>query len=143
MDMELVVGLLLQVLGCCFSSVGLAFMKLSSERDGGKLMILRWRWWLGFLCLGVFATIVEGVVLTLVPLTIVAPFAGLTIFISMLIAATGCISARTPVGEEEARGGMLTVVGGALATWRNCRLCASDNSRLPRSWACRLLRSQR
>ena len=76
-------------------------MKLSSERDAHLLMILRWRWWLGFLFLAVLATAVEGVVLTLVPLTIVAPFAGLTILLSMLIAATGCISAQVPLAKAD------------------------------------------
>ena len=95
--MQLVRGLTLQVVGCLFSAIGLAFMKLSSEIDGARPMILRWRWWLGFMFLAVLATAIEGVVLTLVPLTIVAPFAGLTILFSMLLANAGCISARVPL----------------------------------------------
>ena len=107
-------GLLLQVVGCTFAATGLAFMKLSTEKDGDMPMILRWRWWIGFLFLAILATVVEGFVLTLVPLTIVAPFAGLTILLSMLIAASGCISARVPLGVESYSGGVLTVVGVGL-----------------------------
>ena len=115
--MQLVRGLSLQVVGCLFAATGLAFMKLSSERDGHMPMILRWRWWLGFLFLAILATAVEGVVLTLVPLTIVAPFAGLTILLSMLLAATGCISAQVPLRAADGCGGVLTVAGVGLVSF--------------------------
>lgn len=115
--MQLGLGLGLQLVGCAFAATGLAFMKLSSERDGDWPMCLRWRWWLGFLFLAILATVVEGVVLTLVPLTIVAPFAGVVILISMLIAATGCISARVPLSACDGCGGVLTVIGIGLCSW--------------------------
>ena len=113
-DVHLLLGLALQVVGCACSAVGLAFMKLSSERDGDVPMWRRPLWYVGFLFLAVIATALEGVVLSLVPLTIVAPFAGLTILMSMLVAASGCISARVPLGAADAGGGVLTVVGVGL-----------------------------
>lgn len=115
--MQLALGLSLQVISCTCCAIGLAFMKLSSELDGDRVMCLRWRWWLGFAFLAVLATTVEGYVLTLVPLTIVAPFAGLTILLSMLIAATGCISARVALTTADGWGGALTIVGVGLVSF--------------------------
>lgn len=114
--MQLALGLSLQLIGCSFAAMGLALMKLSSERDGALFMLLRWRWWLGFLFLAVLATIVEGTVLTLVPLAIVAPFAGVTILFNMFIASTGCISAKVPLSKSNLMGGIVTVAGVGLVS---------------------------
>ena len=126
--MQLALGLSLQVVGCLFAALGLAFMKASSESDGDRMMLLRVKWWVGFLFLAILATALEGLVLTLVPLTIVAPFAGLTILLNMLIAATGLVSARVPLNAKDASGGALTIVGVGLASFYGPNDAASEAS---------------
>lgn len=103
-------GLSLQTLSCLSAATGLAFMKLSSL-SSSRLLVLRWRWWVGFLFLGVFATTLEAVVFSLVPLTTVAPFAGLTIVFSLMLATSGLITSREQLQPTEVGGAALVVVG--------------------------------
>ena len=86
LNFETVEGIVVQVMSCLCAAIGLSFMKLSSLRDGDSLPIQRPLWWLGFLFLSVVATALDVVVLGILPLSMVAPFAGLTIVFSIIIA---------------------------------------------------------
>lgn len=63
-------------------------MKSASD-DGHGLCSARWL--LGFSLLGIVATTVDVIVLGMVPLSVVAPFAGLTIVFSVLLASSGLV----------------------------------------------------
>ena len=79
------------------TSAGLLLMK--SAGDESDIPIYRNRKWLaGFFLLGIVATIVEVSVLAVLPLSLVAPFAGLTIVFSLILASTGLL--YTP-GEQK------------------------------------------
>ena len=72
---------------------------MKSAGDEIDIPIYRNRKWLaGFFLLGIVATIVEVSVLAVLPLSLVAPFAGLTIVFSLILASTGLL--YTP-GEQE------------------------------------------
>ena len=63
--------------GCLASALGLLLMKSSAEFHAHLPAWRSWRWLLGFLFLGVVATAVDVTVLGVLPLSVVAPFAGL------------------------------------------------------------------
>ena len=90
--MQLLLGLPIIVLGCLSSALGFALMKRSGELEVGEPFFLQWRWLLGFTCLAFLQTTCDAVSLSLLPLAVVAPFAGLTIVFSLAIAASGVLS---------------------------------------------------
>lgn len=60
-------------------------MKASSDLQPDIPPWRSWRWLLGFFLLGVCATAIDVVVLGMLPLSVVAPFAGLTIVMSLVL----------------------------------------------------------
>ena len=55
------------------------------------------RWLIGFCFLGILTTVVDVYVLGILPLSLVAPFAGLTIVFTLLIASSGARARRPSV----------------------------------------------
>ena len=88
----LVLGVPLIVLGCLSSALGFALMKRSGEVESHLPPWLAWRWLLGFVCLAFLQTFCDAASLSMLPLSVVAPFAGLTIVFSLVIAASGVLS---------------------------------------------------
>ena len=81
-------AVLLLPLGCLSSATGLLLMKSSAEYEAGMPIYFAWRWLLGFACMSIICSAVDVTVLSQLPLSMVAPFAGLTIVFSLLIAST-------------------------------------------------------
>ena len=75
--MQFTLGLIFVVGGCLSSACGFLLMKRSGQVESELPLWLRWRWMLGFLCLGVLQTVCDAASLSLLPLSVVAPFAGL------------------------------------------------------------------
>ena len=71
-------GIGLIVFGCMSSSIGLLLMKRSTDVEDTLPLYKRWRWLLGFLFLVVNATIIDLIAYGITPLSLIAPFAGLT-----------------------------------------------------------------
>ena len=94
---EYAVGIFLVCLGCAFASTGLLLMKESTVHEGERPFFLRWRWLIGFCFLGILTTVVDVYVLGILPLSLVAPFAGLTIVFTLLIASSGARAHRPSV----------------------------------------------
>lgn len=91
MPLDRVSGMCLIPVGCLCSAAGLLLMKAAADRPD----LPPWKnpkWILGFLLLGVMATAVEIVVLGVLPLSVIAPFAGLTIVFSLLLASSSLIT---------------------------------------------------
>ncbi|EOD28814.1 hypothetical protein EMIHUDRAFT_234474 [Emiliania huxleyi CCMP1516] len=85
-------GMLLLPVGCFCSASGLLLMKAAGD---SRPDLPPWRnpkWIAGFVLLGILATVVEVAVLGVLPLSVVAPFAGLTIAFSLLLAASGLLT---------------------------------------------------
>uniref|UniRef100_A0A7S4BWH0 Magnesium transporter n=1 Tax=Chrysotila carterae TaxID=13221 RepID=A0A7S4BWH0_CHRCT len=74
-------------LGCLSSASGLLLMRSAKDAEGP--MYCSPRWLLGFFLLGILATMFDVIVLALLPLSVLAPFAGLTIVFSLGLARTG------------------------------------------------------
>ena len=94
---EYAVGIFLVCLGCACASTGLLLMKESTVHEGERPFFLRWRWLIGFCFLGILTTVVDVYVLGILPLSLVAPFAGLTIVFTLLIASSGARARRPSV----------------------------------------------
>ena len=85
-------GMLLIPVGCLCSATGLLLMKGAADDRPDLPPWRNPRWLFGFALLGVLATAVEVLVLGVLPLSVVAPFAGLTIVFSLLIASSGLLA---------------------------------------------------
>ena len=92
MPLSYYAGIALIPIGCASSAVGLLLMKASQDLRPDLPPWRSWRWLLGFMLLGVVATSVDVIVLGILPLSVYAPFAGLTIVISLLVSASGLIT---------------------------------------------------
>ena len=109
-------ALLLVPLGCCCSAAGLLLMKSSTEYHPSLPPWRSWRWLCGFFCLGILATTVEVIALGTLPLSVVAPFAGLTIVFSLLLAATGSVTRPERLRRADAVSVALVLAGVTGAT---------------------------
>ena len=85
-------AMLLIPVGCACSAAGLLLMKSAGDDRPDLPPWKSPKWMIGFLLLGVFATAVEVAVLGVLPLSVVAPFAGLTIVFSLLLASSGLLT---------------------------------------------------
>ena len=98
---EWMTGVGLVVLGCACAATGLTLMKSSTIHEGEKPFCFRWRWLVGFSFLGILTTVIDVYVLGILPLSVVAPFAGLTIVFALLITGTGCLADAEPVSWND------------------------------------------
>jgi hypothetical protein len=106
------IGVPLVVLGCASSALGFALMKRSGEVEVGVPPCLAWRWLLGFGCLAVVQTACDAASLSMLPLAVVAPFAGLTIVFSLALAASGALSdERERLSARDIAGAAAVLVG--------------------------------
>mmetsp|Transcript_992 Transcript_992/g.2673 ORF Transcript_992/g.2673 Transcript_992/m.2673 type:complete len:392 (+) Transcript_992:2-1177(+) len=80
------------VVGCFCSAIGLVLMKASTQQEAHLPWHARKRWALGFVFLVVNATVCDTLALALAPLSLLGPFAGLTIVFSTLLAQHGAIA---------------------------------------------------
>ena len=116
---SLALGLSLVICGCASSALGLALMKRSSDVEQGPILPRfwrRWRWWAGFIFLVVNATVIDLIAYGLVPLALIAPFAGLTMFFSLCLAASGLIHKREALSTRHVLGSVLVVSGVTVAS---------------------------
>ena len=113
---EWMIGVGLVVLGCACAATGLTLMKSSTIHEGEKPFCFRWRWLVGFGFLGILTTVIDVYVLGILPLSVVAPFAGLTIVIALLITGTGCLADAEPVSLSDLVGVALILLGVTLVS---------------------------
>ena len=91
--------------------MGFLLMKQSALLEDNRPWYRRWRWFAGFLCLLVLQTGCDAVSLTLLPLSVVAPFAGLTIVFSLLLASSGACGRAESLSTSDMVGAGVTIVG--------------------------------
>ena len=116
-------GICLIMLGCLMSAAGMLFMKQSSVAYEHMLKPWqRWRFGIGLLLLVVNAAAVDVVVYGIVPLSIIAPFAGMTIVFTTLLSAAGVITERQLPSRRGAAGTLLVVAGLACVS-STCPRC--------------------
>ena len=109
-------GIALIPFGCFSSSLGLLLMKSAAEEESDRPLVLSPRWLLGFVMLGIVATAVDVIVLGILPLSVVAPFAGLTIVFSLLLARTGWLCAKEMLSWADVKSIGLVLAGVTLVS---------------------------
>ncbi len=110
-------GLALMPVSCLCSSSGLLLMKSATEMRPDLPIYRNPRWLVGFFLLAVCATTVDVIVLGLLPLSVIAPFAGLTIVFSILLAASGWVTAeKEQVSRADAGAVVLVLAGVSLVS---------------------------
>lgn len=109
-------GFPLMVAASLLTSTGLILMKQSAMTEGDRPLYRRHRWLLGFLLMAILSTACDGTAYSLLPLAVVASFAGLNIVFTMLIASNGWICPKEPLTWAELGAAALIVAGVGAAS---------------------------
>ena len=109
-------GLLLVLLGCLASSAGLILMKHSSTAEAQLPRLARPFWWAGFGLLLTNALFIDVAALSLAPLSLVAPFSGVTILFTAWFAASGLLYVRERVTTADFAFTTIALAGVSLAS---------------------------
>ena len=108
---RLFLGVALVIYGCWNSALGMAFIKQSSDTEQHRRCICRPRFWIGTLILLGNSAVVDMMTFSLLPISMIAPFAGLTIVFSLTIASTGCLGPKETITLTDAGHIGLVLVG--------------------------------
>ena len=104
-------GVSLVILGCISSSIGLLLMKRSADVEDTLPLYKRWRWALGFVFLVGNATIIDLIAFAITPLSLIAPFAALTMVFSVVLAKSGLFGVHESLPGRQIVGIAFVVVG--------------------------------
>ena len=97
--LDFIVGIALLIASSVFGSAGLLLIKDASEKT--TVRERRERWLYGFVCLAVVSTVLNVIVYGMLALTVIAPFAGLNIVVTLLLASTGLLCTKQELLREE------------------------------------------
>jgi drug/metabolite transporter (DMT)-like permease len=120
-------GLALVVTGCASSAIGLALVKLSSDRESALPFYRRWRAMIGLFFVAVVATALDVVSYSLVPLSIISMFAGLTMVFTICLAVTGVFHVREQLSRQQLGGAVLVLIGITLSSTYGPRSSSTDS----------------
>lgn len=123
----MLVGILLIILGCLSSSIGLLLMKRSTDVEETLPFHKRWRWMGGFVFLVVNATIIDLFAYAITPLSLIAPFAGLTMVFTLILARFGLVSGvEEPLSRSQVIATVLVVVGVTIVSVAQARPASDE-----------------
>ena len=108
---RLFLGVALVIYGCWNSAMGMAFIKQSSDVERDRRCICRPRFWIGTLILLGNSAVVDLTTFSLLPISMIAPFAGLTIVFSLIIANTGCLGPKETITLTDGMHISLVLIG--------------------------------
>ena len=83
-------GLVLITITTFTTAVGLLLFKRSADVESHLPLWQRWRWWCGFFLTTILLAVMDSIAYAMTPLSLIAPFAGLTIVWSSLLSSLGC-----------------------------------------------------
>ena len=110
------IGMLLALVGCCCSSIGLVLMKHSTAVEADLPLTRRRFFFLGFVFLIVNASVIDVVAFSLAPITLIAPFTGVTIVITSFIASTGWLYVKETLDVYDTTSTGITLMGVLLTS---------------------------
>merc|ERR1719440_48101 len=93
-------GVILCVLGCLSSAAGILLMKNSGDTESHIVFYRRYRWMCGFFLLIVNASLLDMLAYSLMPLALMAPFSGVTIVFSTILAQGGWFTAQEEITRQ-------------------------------------------
>ena len=94
------VGMQLALLGCFCSAVGLVLLKHSTNAEGGLPCQRKKFFWIGFIFLIVNASVIDVFAFSLAPITLIAPFTGVTIVFTSWLASSGVLFVKETLDVE-------------------------------------------
>ena len=109
-------GMLLALLGCFCSSIGLVLMKHSTAVEADLPLLRRRFWAIGFLFLIVNASVIDVVAFSLAPITLIAPFTGVTIVFTSWLASTGLLYVKETLDVYDTTSTGITLFGVLLTS---------------------------
>ena len=110
------IGVLLALLGCCSTAVGMVLMKHSTAVESELPFLQRRFFLLGFVFLIVNASVIDVVAFSLAPLSLIAPFSGITIVVTSMLASSGLLYVRETLDVNDAASTAITLIGVLLAS---------------------------
>ena len=110
------VGVLLILIGCLCSAIGLVLMKHSTNVETALPLISRPYFWTGFLFLMTNAMVIDVIAFSLAPLSLVAPFSGITIVFTTWLASSGLLFIKETVDVYDVTSTCVALVGVTLTS---------------------------
>ena len=105
------IGMQLAMLGCFCSAVGLVLLKHSTTVESELPFLQRKYFLLGFVFLIVNASVIDVFAFSLAPITLVAPFTGVTIVFTSWLASTGVLFVKESLDVWDATSTAITLAG--------------------------------
>ena len=109
-------GELLILVGCMCSAIGLILMKHSTNVESELPFMKRPFWWTGFLFLMTNALVIDVIAFSLAPLSLVAPFSGVTIVFTTWLASSGLLFVKESVDMMDTASTCVALVGVMLTS---------------------------
>ena len=110
------IGMFLALLGCCSNAIGLVLIKHSTAVESQLSFWRRRFWWTGFCFLIVNASIIDVVAFSLAPLALVAPFSGVAIVITTMLASSGLLYVKETLDDNDVTSTAITLLGVFITT---------------------------
>jgi multidrug transporter EmrE-like cation transporter len=111
-----IIGMVLVFVGCCCSAVGLILLKHSTNVEEHLPLHRRPFWAVGVVFLIVNASVIDVIAFSLAPLTLVAPFSGVTIVLTTWLASSGMLFVKETVDTHDMISTALALVGVTITT---------------------------
>ena len=111
-----IIGMILVFVGCCCSAVGLILLKHSTSVEEHLPLHKRPFWAVGVVFLIVNASVIDVIAFSLAPLTLVAPFSGVTILLTTWLASSGMLFVKETVDAHDMISTALALVGVTITT---------------------------
>jgi len=105
------IGMQLALLGCFSSAVGLVLIKHSTSVESDKPLLKRKYWLMGIVFLIVNASVIDVFAFSLAPITLIAPFTGVTIVITSWLASSGVLFVKEELDVWDATSTGITLAG--------------------------------
>ena len=109
-------GLVLVACNTFTTAVGLLLFKRSSDLESHRSLLLRPRFWCGIFFTVVVLAVTDSIAYSMTPLSLIAPFAGLTMVWSALLAHVGCFGFRERLTRTDVACTALVLAGVTLVT---------------------------
>ena len=108
---NLLLGIGIMVVSCVCAASGLLLIKSSGVVEAERTFFRRPRWLIGFTLLAGVASALDMIVYNLLPLSLVAPFAGFTLILTLFLASTGLLCAAEALSRAEVGAAMIVAAG--------------------------------
>ena len=114
---SLFVGLAMATLGTLAASTGHVLFRLSSTVESDVPLMCRWRFFIACFLVVVVLSTCNGIALALAPLSMIAPFAGISMVWSVWFGHCGLFGVHEPLARLDVAWTALVLAGVVLVSW--------------------------